>query len=328
MRRLVLIVAFALGLAPPAWAADRITFGTDWKAQAEHGGFYQALAAGLYARAGLAVTLRQGGPQVNHAQLLANRQLDFGMLPNSSLALNFVRDDVPVVTVAAYFQKDPSVLIAHPGQGHDSLASLKGRPVMISADTRTSWWLFLKAKFGYSDDQIRPYAFSVTPFLADKTAVQQGYLSSEPFVIERAGVQPVVHLVADAGYQSYGALVATSAKLVAERPDAVQRFLNASIEGWYDYLYRDASPANALIKRDNPEMTDELIAYGFAKLRQHGIGDSGDARQLGIGAMSAPRWQEFFELMAAQGLYPRGMDWRRAFVLDFVNRAHVSEKRR
>ena len=252
------------------------------------------------------MTLRQGGPQVNHAQLLAAGRLDFNLAPNSFIPLNFVQENIPLVAVAAIFQKDPSVLIAHPGQGNDSLAALKGKPIMIGSDTRITSWVFLKSKFGYTDDQIRPYTFSVAPFLADPKAVQQGYLSSEPFTIEAQGVKPVVMLLADAGYSSYGSLIQTSDKLVREKPDLVQRFVDASIEGWYSYLYGDPAPANALIKRDNPEMTDALLAYGIAKIKEYGIVDSGDAKTDGIGAMTEARWREFFDTMANAGIYPQG----------------------
>src|SRR5580693_10346782 len=209
----VLLVALCAALARTA-SAESVNFGTDWKAEAEHGGYYQAIAAGIYKRYGLEVTLRPGGPQVNHAQLLAAGVLDFNIASNSFVSLNFVRENIPMVAVAAIFQKDPSVLIAHPGQGNDSLDQLKGKPIMIGSDTRITAWVFLKSKFGYTDDQIRPYTFSVAPFLADPNAVQQGYLSSEPFTIEAQGVKPVVLLPAAPGYSSYGSLIQTSEKLV------------------------------------------------------------------------------------------------------------------
>ncbi|HZU91038.1 MAG TPA: ABC transporter substrate-binding protein [Stellaceae bacterium] len=303
-----------------ASAAQTVTFGTDWKAEAEHGGYYQALATGIYKKYGLDVTLEQGGPQVNHSELLAAGRLDFDEAPNSFTSLNFVQQDIPMVAVAALFQKDPSVLIAHPGRGDDSLAALKGKPIMIGADTRVTSWQFLKKKFGYTDDQIRPYDFSVAPFLADPQAIQQGYLTSEPFLIESHGVKPVVLLLADAGYDSYGSLIETSQKMTREKPDLVQRFVNASIEGWYSYLYGDPAPANALIKRDNPEMTDALLDYGRNKLKQYGIIDSGDTKKLGIGAMTAARWRHFFETMAAAGVYPRTLDYKKAFTLEFVDK--------
>ncbi len=312
------LIAASSGL--PALAQDKVTFGTDWKAEAEHGGYYQAIATGIYKRHGIEVTLRQGGPQVNHAQLLAAGRLDFNEAPNSFISLNFVKENIPMVAVAAMFQKDPSVLIAHPGVGNDSLAALKGKPIMIGADTRVGWWLFLKAKFGYSDDQIRPYTFNVGPFLVDKNAVQQGYLTSEPFVIEQQGVKPVVFLIADAGYSSYGSIIQTSRKMIEEKPDLVQRFVDASIEGWYSYLYGDPSPANALIKKDNPEMTDALLAYAVAKIKAYGIVDSGDTLKNGIGAMNDARWQDFHRVMAAQRLYPADMDYRKAYTLQFVNK--------
>ena len=300
--------------------AEAVSFGTDWKAEAEHGGYYQAVATGIYRKHGLDVTLRQGGPQVNHAQLLAAGRLDFNLAPNSFIPLNFVQENIPIVAVAALFQKDPSVLIAHPGEGNDSLAALKGKPIMIGSDMRITSWVFLKSKFGYTDDQIRPYTFSVAPFLADPKAVQEGYLSSEPFTVESQGVKPVVLLLADAGYTSYGSLIQTSAKLAQENPDLVQRFVDASIEGWYSYLYGDPAPANTLIKSDNPEMTDALLAYGIAKIKEYGIVDSGDAKISGIGAMTEARWQEFFGTMANAGIYPKDLDFRKAFTLRFVNK--------
>src|ERR1700736_2320804 len=323
--RMRAFVAFGtmLGAAlalPRAAAAESVAFGTDWKAEAEHGGFYQAIATGIYKRYGLDVNLRPGGPQVNHAQLLAAGVLDFNIASNSFVPLNFVQENIPMVAVAAIFQKDPSVLIAHPGKGNDSLAQLKGKPIMIGSDTRVTSWQFPNQQFGYTDDQVRPYPFSVAPFLADPKAIQQGYVTSEPFIIEKEGVQPVVMLLADAGYTSYGALIETSQKLAHDKPDLVQRFLDASIEGWYSYLNGDPTPGNALIKRDNPEMTDALIAYGIDKMKKYGVVDSGDAKTNGIGAMNEARWQNFFATMAKAGLYPPEMDVRQAFTVQFVNK--------
>lgn len=317
----LIVAGAALMLAEgPAWALDHVAFGTDWRAEAEAGGYYQAIATGIYKKYGLDVTLRQGGPQVNHDELLAAGRLDFDEAPNSFTGLNFVRQKIPMVAVAAFFQKDPSVLIAHPGVGNNGLADLKGKPIMIGADTRVGYWLFLKAKFGYSDSQIRPYTFNLAPFLANKHAIQQGYLTSEPYLIEQHGVKPVVMLLADSGYSSYGSLIETSQKLVDEKPGLVQRFVDASIEGWYSYLYGDPAPANALIKKDNPEETDGLLAYARREMKKAGIVDSGDALTHGIGAMNDARWKSFFDIMAKEGLYPKTMDWRKAYTLRFVNK--------
>ena len=320
MKIVISAMMLAAATASVAQAQDRIAFGTDWKAQAEHGGFYQALATGLYRARGLDVTIRQGGPQVNHAQLLAAGRLDFNMAPTSFAPLNFVRENIPAVAVAAMFQKDPQVLIAHAEAGYKSLADMKGKPIMIGSDTRVGTWLFLKSKFGFTDDQIRPYAFSVAPFLTNKEAIQQGYLTSEPYIIQKAGAKPAVFLLADEGYAGYAALIQTLNKTVDSNPGLVQRFVDASTEGWYSYLYGDPSPANALIKKDNAEMTDDLLAYGIAKMKEYGIVDSGDSLTHGIGAMTEARWREFFEMMSKAGLYPADMDWKNAFSLAFVNK--------
>ena len=322
--RAPIAITLACGLvaiAGPAEALDQVTFGTNWKAQAEHGGFYQAVATGIYEKHGLDVTIRPGGPQVNHAQLLAAGQIDFNMAGNVFSAFNFVQNDVPMVTVAAYFQKDPQILMAHPDQGFDTLADLRGRPILISQDARTTFWEWLKAEYGFTDDMIRPYTFNPAPFLADPGVIQQGYLTSEPFAIEReGGFTPQVFLLADAGYDTYSTTLETSWRLALDNPDLVQRFIDASIEGWYSYLYGDPSPANALIRADNPDMTDEQIAYSIEKLNEYGIVDSREALELGIGAMTDERWHDFFQFAADAGLYPKDLDLSRAYTLQFVNK--------
>jgi NitT/TauT family transport system substrate-binding protein len=314
MLRLLFIGVSALLWAAGSMAADTIVLGTDWRAEAEHGGYYQALATGLYAKEGLDVTIRQGGPQVNHNQLLAAGRIDFDIAPNSFIPLNFANEKIPVIAVAAIFQKDPAVLIAHPGQGNDSLAALKGKRIMISPDTRIGFWRFLRAKYGFSDDQIAPYTFNLAPFLADPKAIQQGYLSSEPFEIERAGVKPVVMLLADSGYTSYASIIMASRKLAAEKPDLVRRFIAASIAGWRSYLDGDPAPANALIKRDNPDMSDALLAFGRDQLKAHDIVGKRET----IGAMADARWKAFFDVMAKDGLYPQTLDYRTAYTTDFL----------
>ncbi len=308
-----------------ASAADKVVFGLDWLAEAEYGGYYQAVAQGIYAKYGLDVTIRQGGPQVNQAQLLLAGRLDFTIASNSFLALNFVKENLPFVAVAAIFQKDPAVLLAHPGMGNDSFLALKGEPIMIGADTRIGWWNFLKEKFGYTDDQIRPYAFSLAPFLADKKAIQQGYLGSEPFLVrQQGGFDPVVLLLSDAGFTGYASLIATSQDLIARNPSVVQRFIAATAEGWHAYLESDPKPGNTLIKQANPDMTDALLDYGREALRSHGIVESGDAFNYGIGAMTDERWKSFFDSMVAAGLYPPTMDYKHAYTLQFMQKVAVA----
>jgi NitT/TauT family transport system substrate-binding protein len=309
-------VVFAIAAAR---AQDRIAFGLDWKAEAEYGGFYQALATGLYAKHGLNVTIEEGGPQVNHMMLLMAGRLDFNLA--GGRAIEFAEKDLPFLAVAAIFQKSLSVLIAHPGQGNDSFAALRGKPIMIGADARVSWWRYLAAKFGYEDSQIRPYTFNLGPFLANKNAIQEGYASSEPYLIRKqTGIEPIVLPLSDAGFQGYANIIETSAKLVHERPDIVQRFVDASIEGWYSYLYGDPAPANRLIMKANPDMPANLIDFGRKALITRGIVDSGDARSLGIGAMTDERWQAFYRAMTAVGVYPPGVDLKKAYTTQFVDK--------
>ncbi len=252
---------------------------------------------------------------MNQAQLLLAGRLDMTVTSNSLLALNYAQEKLPAVAVAAFFQKDPSVLIAHAGQGNDSFEALRGKAVMLGADARAGWWNFLKARFGYTDAQVRPYTFNLQPFAASKAAIQEGYATSEPFSIEKeTGEAPVVLMLADAGFDGYGCLVSVREALIEAHPDVVRRFVEASREGWASYLHGDPAPGNALIRRDNPEMPEALLAYGRQALIDRGIVDSGD----GIGMMTEARWEHFARAMEEEGLYPKDLDWRRAYTLRFL----------
>lgn len=304
---------------------DKITYGTNWFAQAEHGGFYQAVATGIYREHGLDVTIKMGGPQVNGTQLLMGGAVDFFMGYGAD-AIKAIEEGIPKITVAAIFQKDPQVLIAHPGVGHDSLDKLKGKPILVSAVANTTYWPFLKAKYKFSDEQKRPYNFNPGPFLADKNAIQQGYITSEPLTIKKqGGFEPVVMLLADSGYTPYSTTIETKKELVEKNPDLVQRFVDASIKGWYSYLDNPA-PGNQLIKQANPEMKDEQLAFGLEKLKEHGIIISGEAEKKGIGAMTEERWKSFFETMTAQGVFKKETDYKQAFTLKFINKGTEAYK--
>ncbi|MEM1255137.1 MAG: ABC transporter substrate-binding protein [Cyanobacteria bacterium P01_H01_bin.21] len=296
-----------------------VTFGTNWYAQAEHGGFYQAVAAGIYEEYGLDVTIQMGGPQVNGTQLLMGNAVDFFM-GYASDAIKAVEEGIPKVTVAAMFQKDPQILTAHPDQGIEDLADLKGKPVFISKAANVTYWPFLAAKYGFTDDMKRNYNFNPGPFLADQSSAQQGYLSSEPLAIAKeGGFEPIVFLLADYGYTPYATTIETRQEIVDDNPDLVQRFVDASIKGWYSY-FDDPTLGNELIKQDNPEMTDEQLAYSLEKMQEYGIAISGDAESNGIGAMTEERWKTFFEDMAAAGIFNADTDYTQAFTLDFINK--------
>tara|TARA_R110000824_G_scaffold366730_2_gene555695 strand:+ start:226877 stop:227920 length:1044 start_codon:yes stop_codon:yes gene_type:complete len=300
--------------------ATPITFATDWKAQAEHGGFYQALARGYYKDAGLDVTIQQGGPGVNVPQLLATHTIQFGMGSNSFIPMNVVAAKAGSKAVMASFQKDPQVLVTHPRDDIKSIADMKGQPILVADATVGSFWQWLKAKYGFTDDQIRKYTFNLAPFLTDKSAIQEGYLSSEPYTIEQQGkFKPQVFLLSDNGYPGYAAFIMATDNMIAEHPDVVQKFVDASIRGWVEYLYGDNTAANELIKADNPEMTDALLAHGLATLKQYGIVDSGDTETLGIGAMTEERWKSFYDEMSGTGVFPSDIDVHSAFTLEFVN---------
>jgi NitT/TauT family transport system substrate-binding protein len=318
---LVLAVAGALAASAHAQTLDKVAFGTNWVAQAEHGGFYQALIDGTYRKHGLDVTIVPGGPQVNNRILLPVGKLDFFMAANTLQSFDAVEQNIPTLAVAAMFQKEPQVLMAHPGQGIEKFEDLKKLTLFISKEGLASYFQWLKADFGFSEAQVKPYTSNPQPFLADKKSAMQGYVTSEPYAIEKAaGFKPKVFLIADQGFNSYSTLIETRRDLVEKKPDVVQRFVDASIIGWANYLYGDNKAANALIKRQNPEMTDELLAYSLVKMKEYGIVDSGDTATLGIGAMTDARMKNFYDKMVRTGVIKPSVALDKSYTLQFVNK--------
>jgi NitT/TauT family transport system substrate-binding protein len=316
-------ITLLLLCASAAQAEQKVVFATNWKAQAAHGGFYQAVADGTYRRLGLDVEIRQGGPQVNNRPLLPAGKIDFLMTGNLLHSFDNVKNGVPVIVVASMFQKDPQALFAHPGQGYTKFADLKNAPVaFIAKDAQFSWWAWLKADYGFQDERLKPYNYNLAPFLADKKSIQQGYAVEEPISIEKqGGFAPLTFLLADNGYSTYSTTIEARADTVAKDPELVRSFVNGSILGWVSYLYGNRRMADALIKRDNPEMTDEMLEKSVALMRQLGIVDSGDALTGGIGSMKPERIKDFYDKMVKAGLYKAGdVDLSKVATMQFVNK--------
>jgi NitT/TauT family transport system substrate-binding protein len=324
MKNTIRLAALALTLAAgTALAQDKVTFATNWKAQAAHGGFYQAVADGTYRKFGLDVTLLQGGPQVNNRPLLPAGRIDFLMTGNLLHSFDNVKNGVPTVVVAAMFQKDPQALIAHPGQGYESFEKLKTAPLaLIAKDGQFSWWQWLKVTHGFKDEVLKPYNYNLGPFLANPKAIQQGYSVAEPIYVENQGkFRPVVHLLADHGFSTYSTVIEARTDTVKDKPQLVQRFVDASILGWVNYLYGDRKAANAMMIKENPEMTEAEIEASVALMKQQGIVDSGEALRNGVGAMSTERIQDFYAQMVKAGLYKAGeVDLSKVATLQFVNK--------
>lgn len=322
-RRAALAAATLLAAAwMPAAAQqlDKVRFGTNWVAEGEHGGYYQAVADGTYQKYGLDVEIVSGGPNINNRILLPVGKIDFFMSANSLQSFDAVANNIPTIAVAASFQKDPQVLIAHPGKA-EKLEDLKKLTLFISKEGMVSYFQWLRKDYGFDEAKVKPYTFNPQPFLADKNSAMQGYVTSEPFAVEQAGgFKPKVFLIADHGFNAYSTLIETRRELVEKKPDLVQRFVDASAVGWYNYLYGDSRPGNALIKKYNPEMTDALLANSIAKMKEYGIVDSGDTMKLGIGAMTDAHWKSFFEKMVRAGVVKANLDYKRAYTLKFVNK--------
>jgi NitT/TauT family transport system substrate-binding protein len=320
--KLICAAAFAFAAnTASAQPLDKVAFGTNWLAQAEHGGFYQAVADGTYRQYGLDVRIVPGGPNLNNRILLPVGKLDFFMSANTLQSFDAVEHDIPTLVVAAMFQKDPQILMAHPDAGIKKFDDLKQLTLYVSKEGVATYFQWLKAEFGFSEAKLKPYTSNPQPFLVDKRSALQGYLTSEPYAIEKqAHFWPKIFLLADQGFDSYSTLIETRRDLVAKRPDLVRRFVDASIIGWMRYLYGDDAAANALIKRDNPEMTDELLAYSVAKMKEYGIVDSGDAKTLGLGAMTDARMRSFYDKMLRAGVVKPTVDLAKAYTLQFVNK--------
>lgn len=317
-------VAFAVSafaLPAHAQATEPFTYMTNWYAQAEHGGFYQAVAQGIYKKYGLDVTIKMGGPQVNITQMMAAGQADC-IMGSSDIQMMQVREGgVPVVNVAAFFQKDPQVLIAH--DDVKKFEDLKGKTILIGSQANRGYWPWLKVKFGLTDEQTRPYTFNIQPFVADKNTAQQGYLTSEPYAIQKAGVKTTVLMFSDHGFPAYATTVSCMEKTVKDRSKQVAAFVKASAEGWKSYL-ADPAPANALIKKDNPNMTDDQLAYSVAKLKEMGMITGGDAATMGIGVMTDARAKASYDfLVSAKLLDPAKVALAKTYTTDFVKDVKV-----
>jgi NitT/TauT family transport system substrate-binding protein len=333
MHRAAAIAAFfALGLGQAA-AQGKLTevkFGTNWVAQAEHGGYYQAIADGTYAKHGLKVVIVPGGPQANNRMLLPVGRIDFYMGGNMVQAFSAIEENIPTTVVAAHFQKDPQVFLAHPGQGFETFQDLKkSNEILVGKEGLATFYQWMKVELGFREEQTKPYTFNPAQFIANKKAVQQGYITSEPLAAEKAGgFKPVLFLLADNGWSTYATTVEARRETVEKQPDIVQKFVDASTIGWYNYLYGDNQAANELIKKDNPEMSDEQIAFSIAKLKEYGIVDSGDSLKLGIGAMTDQRMKDFFDKMVKAGLFKPDLDFKKAYTLQFVNKGVGKELRK
>ena len=320
MKRSLSSVMVAAGLslaALGAQAQEKFTYLTNWYAQAEHGGFYQALANGLYKKEGLDVTIQMGGPQVNIMQLISAGQADC-VMGYDTQTMKMWEQGIQAVTVAAAFQKDPQVIIAHPEV--KKIEELKGKTILISSAANTTYWPWLKATYGFTDAMSRPYTFNIQPFLADKGLAQQGYLSSEPYAIEQAAkFKPTVFLLSDLGWPQYSTTIVCLEKTVKEKPKAVAAFVKASMEGWKSYLGADPSPANALIKKDNPNMADDKIAHGIAMLKATGMVSGGDAAKMGVGVITDARMKQVYDMMVTNKLLdPTKVDVSRTYTTQFV----------
>lgn len=319
--RSALVSAILVGGTWSASAEElqKVTIITSWYAQAEHGGFYQAKALGLYEAEGLDVTVKMGGPQVNTMQLLLAGEAEFANGYDFQV-LSGVEQGLPVKAVAAMMQHDVNGMVTH--KDVSGLDGLKDKTLMIATSARASWWPWLKAKYGLSDSQVKPYTFNVQPFLVDSQSAQQAFPTSEPFTLEQKNIPYNFYLFADQGYPPYGMTTVTRNDVITQKPEMVERFLRASVNGWKRYL-EDPAPGNALIKQANTKMTDELLAFAIKRIKELQLVTGGDAAVEGIGTMKQERWKASFDYMVSAGLLKADTNWQDAFTTEFVKNLNV-----
>jgi NitT/TauT family transport system substrate-binding protein len=300
-----------------AAGATKLVYQTGWIPEPDEAGMYQAVATGLYRARGLDVEIRAGGPDLNSIQMFLAGKADF-VTTDAYRVAAIVTQGLPGVAVAAFYQRPPHAILSHPHVGNDTLADLKGKPILISEIDRESFWLWLKATYGYAEEQARPYTFNLAPFVVNPAMSMQGYITNEPYQARRAGVDPVVNLLADNGFLDYYNVILAAPRMVAQEHDVVARFVDATVEGWHSYLHGDPTPANDAIKKGNPDMTDGLIAYAHGAMKRYALFDSSDVARHGLGAMSDAAWQRIAHSMVASGAFPAGLDLRTGYTLDFV----------
>jgi NitT/TauT family transport system substrate-binding protein len=325
--RVCVVVASLITLTIGVRADEHFTVGTNWLPDAERGGFYQADAAGIYRKYGLDVVVQAGGPQLNNPQLLAAGKLDAVMITSALEAFNYAHNGVPIVAVAGIYQRNPQILMTHRAAGIRSFEDMRGKPIMISSLARNGYWLWLKAKYGFTDDQIRPYTFNLVNFLNNPQAIQQGFVTYEPYAVQKQGADPVSFLFADAGYSDYGGIIVVRRETLEGRRDVVRRFIGALSEAWREFLFGDPSPGITLIKNQNPQLTDDILEYSMRAMVNRGLIHSGDASAGGIGNMTESRWKLIYEQMASSGAIEKGDYWRNAFDLSLLGSGLASPPR-
>lgn len=313
-------LAALASLAAPAAANEPVTFQLSWKAQPEFAGFYEALEKGYYAACGIDMTLREGAPGIDPTQLLTTGAVDVALLPQNDGVLRMNSVGFPAKAVMASMQKFLTVMLYHDESGIKTPEDIKDKPVLISQSNRTTFWPFLKSKYGYTDDQLRTYTGQIATWMSDKTSIQQGVVTQEPFRIKaETGKLPSYFLLSDMGYNPYTVIVVVSQKMIDDKPEVVQCLVDGSRKGWVDFL-KDPSVAFAAINKLNPQITKELMDYSHEMMTANNLVENDDTAKHGIGWISAERWKSHYEMLVANGLFAADFDYASAFTTQFLEK--------
>lgn len=289
-------------------------------AGALHGGFYQAIATGAYERRGLNVEILAGPSGADIPALLAASAVELAIGRDSFLPMRLIAERAPVKAVAAFLQKDPVVLMAHPGQELEDLTVLRGRRILMEPADQAGFWTWLRARFDLAADQAQAGApeDNLKAFRADPESVLIGRATdgASSLVAPAVGFAPLVLTPAEDGYPSYSSLVLAPNAFARDNAQALRDFIAASVEGWRDYVHGEGAKGDALIRRANPDLSQRRLDAARQTLRAEAMVDGGDAALYGLGTMTPERWQAFAD--QTQTAYSAPPDWREAFTIQYL----------
>lgn len=299
----------------------RLRFASGGATGAELGGFYQALANGAYEKRGLTVEILAGAAGADAPALLAASAVELAFARDSFAPLRLIGSGAPVKAVAAFFQKDPAVLIARPERGEEGFPPVEGRAVFMSDRDRAGVWSWLNGRDGFTADQARvqPPQALLDAFAGERESLLLGRLTDGDLdrVRRRIDAVPRRRLPADDGYPGYGALVVAPNAFARDNAQALRAFIAASVEGWRDYVHGEGARGDALIRRAAPDTAQAALDAAREALKANAVVDGGDAALYGLGAMTPDRWQAFAEQTAA-AFIDGAPDWREAFTTQYL----------
>ena len=279
---------------------EKVRLQLKWLHQFQFAGFYAAIERGYYREVGLDVELLEASAHESAVDVVLRGEAEFGVHGSDLVVAR--GHGKPVVALAALFQHSPMVLLARKDRGIDSLHDLVGKRLQLGPDA-AELQAYLKSERVPIEVNLSQQSFDLKALMAGEVDAMPAYSTDEPFLLDRAGMPYHQFTPRSAGFDFYGdTLFTTEAVLKADR-DRVERFLQASLRGWY----------YALSHRE--ELVDLIQGrYGYRHSREHLLFEAEQVRRLimpeliEIGHMSPGRWRHIADSYANLGMMPAGFD--------------------